>query len=363
MSLLSLLIALMAEKSLSSSAWRFDYYYQKYVDFFKNNAILSKLSNDNLRYALFLFVPVAIVYSVLALVEHGFLHLIISTLILIITIGCSVTKNSYKAYLLAAFKGEETTSALHHQQLLQDKNLPEMGFGQALIWLNYRYYIAIMLFFIFFGATGAVFYRLLTSVIEQKNSTALNANKVEETTKESAEETTEQTNDTHNSCNASANASPENTINEDMLNKNMADEGILDENAAKTSTLDGDAIDEDILINENLNEDNMNIPSTDGSHYQKVLFYIDWLPVRITSFGYMFVGHFSKALPTWMENLFDVKKPAHKVLIDVAEKSEDIMLEDEDCTAEPCLLVRLAKRNLLLMLAFIAILTLIGVVN
>nr|WP_274620357.1 regulatory signaling modulator protein AmpE [Colwellia maritima] len=27
-----------------------------------------------------------------------------------------------------------------------------MGFGQALIWLNYRYYIAIMLFFVVFGA-------------------------------------------------------------------------------------------------------------------------------------------------------------------------------------------------------------------
>jgi len=36
---------------------------------------------------------------------------------------------------------------MHHKQLLSDKNLPEMGFGQALIWLNYRYYIAIMLVF------------------------------------------------------------------------------------------------------------------------------------------------------------------------------------------------------------------------
>jgi AmpE protein len=77
----------------------------------------------------------------------------------------------------------------------------------------------------------------------------------------------------------------------------------------------------------------------------------------------MFVGHFSKALPMWLECLFDGKKPTHKILIDVAQKSEDIMLEEDDCTAEPCLLVRLAKRNLLLMLAAISILTLIGLIN
>ena len=77
----------------------------------------------------------------------------------------------------------------------------------------------------------------------------------------------------------------------------------------------------------------------------------------------MFVGHFSKALPIWLESLFDVTKPAHEILIDVAQKSEDIMVEEDDCTAEPCLLVRLAKRNVLLMLAVISILTLVGIVS
>jgi AmpE protein len=93
------------------------------------------------------------------------------------------------------------------------------------------------------------------------------------------------------------------------------------------------------------------------------LFWLDWLPVRIASFGYMFVGHFSKAMPVWLESLFDNQKPTHQVLIDVAEKSEDIMVNEDDCTAEPCLLVRLAKRNVLLVLAVISILTLAGLLN
>ena len=311
MSLLSLLIALMAEKSLSSSVWRFDHYYQKYVNFFQTNSTLSKLKSSNVSYTIFLFFPVAVVYGILKLVDDGLLHLIISTLILIVSFGCFTTRNSYKEYLHAAFRGEVTTSELHHQQLLQDKNIPAMGFGQALIWLNYRYYIAIMLFFVFFGAAGVVFYRLLTTVIEQQNGCSLDSKAVE----------------------------------------NNGDVQVETEESSDAEL-------------ENANEQNSVSNISSGcTNYHYILFYIDWLPVRITSFGYMFVGHFSKAFPMWLESLFDVKKPAHEILIDVAQKSEDIMVEEDDCTAEPCLLVRLAKRNVLLMLAVISMFTLLGMIS
>ena len=98
-------------------------------------------------------------------------------------------------------------------------------------------------------------------------------------------------------------------------------------------------------------------------NHHDVLFWLDWLPVRIASFGYMFVGHFSKAMPVWLESLFDSQKATHQVLIDVAEKSEDLLVNENDCTAEPCLLVRLAKRNVLLVLAVISVLTLSGLLN
>ena len=103
--------------------------------------------------------------------------------------------------------------------------------------------------------------------------------------------------------------------------------------------------------------------SSGCKNYHDILFYLDWLPVRITSLGYMFVGHFSKALPMWLESFFDGKKPTHEILIDVAQKSEDIMVNEDDCTAEPCLLVRLAKRNALLVLAAISALTLVGIIG
>lgn len=314
MSLLSLLIALAAEKSLSSSFWRFDYYYQKYTRFFQcKNSPLSKVKDSTFGYTLFLLLPVAVIYAILFFVDDNLLHLILSTLILIVCFGCVTTRNSYKQYLHAAFRDEKTTSELYHQQLLQDKNLPPMGFGQALIWLNYRYYIAIMLFFIMFGAAGVVFYRLLTTVIEQQNGCPL----------EQIETTPSNDNPDKNELSSNK---TENTINED---------------------------------------DKYSIPSVSSGckNYHDILFYLDWLPVRITSFGYMFVGHFSRALPIWLESFFDSKKPTHEILIDVAQKSEDSMVDESDCTAEPCLLVRLSKRNVLLLLASIATLTLFGVIR
>ncbi|WP_114326874.1 beta-lactamase regulator AmpE [Candidatus Colwellia aromaticivorans] len=313
MSLLSLLIALAAEKSLTSSLWRFDYYYQKYASLFQRNKNSSTFKGSTLSYTVFLLLPVALIHGLLLFVGDGLLHFIISTLVLIVCFGCFTTRHSYKQYLHAAFRGEETTSEMFHQQLLQDKNLPSMGFGQALIWLNYRYYIAIMLFFTLFGAAGVVFYRLLTTVIEQQNGCSLDQSE----------------------------NSPHNDNQYEAEPESNKEEKIIDE------------------------DDKFSIPSVSSGckNYHNILFYLDWLPVRITSFGYMFVGHFSKALPMWLESFFDVKKPTHEILTDVAQKSEDIMVDKDDCTAEPCLLVRLSKRNVLLLLATIATLTLFGVIR
>ena len=203
--------------------------------------------------------------------------------------------------MLAAFKGEPTTCEMHHWQLQQDKNQPDMHFGQLLVWLNYRYYIAIMIFFVVFGPTGAVFYRLLTSVAESKGT---------------------------ENCKMS------------------------DEDTEQSSALE--------------NEDTLSeIPEqmTDACDAQKWLSWFDWVLVRVVSFGYMLVGHFSKAMPIWLEGILDFSKPPYKLLTSVAEKSEDFMVDQDDCTAEPCLLVRLAKRTLLLCLSVISILILAGVIS
>jgi len=293
MSLISLLIALAAERYFSSSAWQFDTLYQRYMAVIKQTKLLANYRSSALLSYAVIFIPVLGCHFLLAQVDNALLYLIASTLILIVCFGCVKTREVYKSYLQAAFKGELTSCELHHLQLQQEKNIANMGFGQTMVWLNYRYFIAVMLFFILFGAVGALFYRLLTRVNESVNAESLAVD-------------------------------------------------VEDENSEERVIDNGD------------NGDKAT---------QQLLFWLDWLPVRLVAFGYMFVGHFSKAMPAWIDNLFEFEKTPSQVLISVAQMSEDFMVDADDYTAEPCLLVKLAKRTLLLFLAVIAVLTLTGIIS
>lgn len=302
MSLISLLIALLSERYLSNKWWEFNRYYKRYSQLFLKDSVVGSTTKSSIIILLFLLVPTLLCYVVLDQLDGGFLYLIISTAILIVCFGCFDTRAVYKRYLVAAFKGETTTCSLIHDELIENKQLPPMNFGQALVWLNYRYFIAVMLFFVLFGAPGALFYRLLTRL----NERCVKLNDVVN-------------NVTH--------------LDNDLSNE----------------------ITEEISEKEDVKQERFVCIT------HQLLFIIDWLPVRIISLGYMLVGHFSKAVSIWLENLFDINKPSHEVLISVAQKSEDLMIDLQDCTAEPCMLVRLAKRTLLLCLAFISILILTGV--
>ena len=87
---------------------------------------------------------------------------------------------------------------------------------------------------------------------------------------------------------------------------------------------------------------------------------IDWVPVRITALGFLLVGHFSRALPIWIGYLPDPSISAKQLLADVSKAAEEVEPDENDCTEEPCTLVRLAKRNVMFILVIISLLTLSG---
>ena len=95
----------------------------------------------------------------------------------------------------------------------------------------------------------------------------------------------------------------------------------------------------------------------------RIMNIIDWVPVRITALGFLLVGHFSRALPTWLRYLPDSAVQAKTLLINVSKQAEEVEPDEHDCTEEPCTLVRLAKRNVMFLIAVIAILTLSGWIN
>lgn len=108
---------------------------------------------------------------------------------------------------------------------------------------------------------------------------------------------------------------------------------------------------------------NHHAQSTDAPYQYvmaKIVLWVDWLPIRITAFGFLMMGHFSRALPKWLGFIFDFHTPAKNVLGEVAVAAEDVSVSPEDLSTEAITLVKLAKRNILFLLALIAILTLSG---
>ncbi len=80
-----------------------------------------------------------------------------------------------------------------------------------------------------------------------------------------------------------------------------------------------------------------------------------WLPARLVSLGYMFVGHFSNGLETWLKKAVNMSVNSKQVLTSVALASE---ANSEYFVAEE--MVSLAKRNMVLFLVVVALLTLYG---
>lgn len=92
----------------------------------------------------------------------------------------------------------------------------------------------------------------------------------------------------------------------------------------------------------------------------RVLNILDWIPARLASLGFLLMGHFSQGIKVFSGYVFDPTVAPKSIVLDVAKASEDIEVDSNDCTEEPCTLLKLAKRNMLLLLAAMAVLTLGG---
>ncbi|MBC3765318.1 beta-lactamase regulator AmpE [Neptunicella marina] len=274
MNLLCLLLILALERVVvKGRLWCIDFYVSRYVHFAD--------SQFNLKQALPLWqiiglaaAPAIIVQLLMLLVHNQLLQGIISAAVLMVCIGCPDLRACYKHYLQAANRGDTEACEICAEQLGHD---PEraMSLGQTLVWINYRFYVAVMIWFAFFGAAGAVLYVVSRNLLRYSESNDL--------------------------------------------------------------------------------------PHSNKLHdWVKIL---DWVPVRITTLGFVFMGHFSKAFPVWIAYLAEWKPSALKILSDVGKAAEETPIDHNDLAHEPYMLLKLAKRNLLFILVVISVLTLTGFIN
>lgn len=362
MTLLALLIALALERILMPSArWQFVTYANA---FFARICALPQTKDwfaTPLGVAAIAAIPAAFTWLLLELVEgllFGLVSLLVTVLIITVAIGCLHARKAYKSFLRAARRGDEQACYMvakelgalaktpplqgdgDHGELPQDVELAvelldedeqlaqpkeahselEQGVGQTLAWVNYRYYIAVMIWLVVFGAVGVVFYATMRSLVDRE--------------KESATPEV---------------ASTDDDIDVDTLELNENDE--VTDFANSSEPADPSA-------------QPTQLPQGISGAASELMYWFDFIPVRIASLGLTLVGNFSRAMPVWLEHLLNTSESAKAHLVRVSLAAEDIADPDNPtCVVSVTKFVEIAKRNVLLVLSLVAVLTLYGSVS
>ena len=168
MTLISMLLALIIERlAVRSDAWQASRYARAYVRFTARSG-LSKLAANSLGWYLWLILPGAVVALLLHLADSHLLSLVVNTLILLVGLGCWHYRQLYKQYLNAMERGDEEAAFISMQQIRSQMGSAseQYSYGQILLWLNFRYYAAVVFWFLLLGAFGVISYVLVRHLQE-----------------------------------------------------------------------------------------------------------------------------------------------------------------------------------------------------
>ncbi|OFC71354.1 regulatory signaling modulator protein AmpE [Alteromonas confluentis] len=165
MILISLLLALALDRMVTRTKyWQSAVWVRAGLRKFNISAQQDEASR---RIWLYLFVPALVLALLETYVLGGFLTFIEQTIVLFITISCTRFRDIYKFWIQAAHREDAEACDLYERQLhlgllgkRDKKSTPDDGtrMQRLLLLANFRYFGAVILFFIFFGAPGALFY-------------------------------------------------------------------------------------------------------------------------------------------------------------------------------------------------------------
>ncbi|MGY0163182.1 beta-lactamase regulator AmpE [Edwardsiella tarda] len=95
------------------------------------------------------------------------------------------------------------------------------------------------------------------------------------------------------------------------------------------------------------------------SGIDRLLHWVDWLPVRVAGIAYALLGHGERALPAWLASLGDWRSSPYQVLSSLAQLS---LARDPhlDALKTPLAAVTLARRITLVLIVVVALLTIYG---
>ncbi len=332
MTLICMLIALIIERlAVRSQPWQWLSYVRPYLRL-SQRGVLATLQQHAYGVFLWWLLPALLVTVVLALADFWLLTLVVNTLVLLVCIGCWHYRQLYKQYLNAQARGDQQAAFLVMQQIRQQAGVSstELTHGQLLVWLNFKYYAAVLFWFALLGAFGAIAYATLRQLAEP-------ASYLPETA----------------AATATVQAETETAVATAAASSSQQAPQAVSLGDAEPATADP----EQVPAAQSQAEQYLRTVAQDLSHLA------DWLPARLFGVGFALVGHFSKASATLLSYAADLTTPAEQVLTEVAQAAEPLAVEQTNCSDESCSLVQLAKRNILFFLALVAVLTLSGLLS
>jgi len=299
--LLTLLLVMAIERVTSKSKqFHIASLAERYFGFLLNKGWLSK--DSGMKGALLLsIIPAFVAYAALSSMPM-FVMLVANLFVVWVCLGCPVTRRTYKQYLQAAQREDFQACSLH-SMAFGNEGGELSNVGKQLVLVNYRQYASVIIFFIILGAPGVIFYSLV-------KEWALY-----------------------------------------MKREQLSAESKLDKSAeANEKDLEDTSVQAEISP-----------VQPEESDVNRLLFIIDWIPVRITAFGFLVVGHFTNAMSAWFDIIMNPNISTYDALAKVSKAAEDVSDKDTHL-GEPLQLVKLVKRNIVFLLMAVSLLTMVGLV-
>lgn len=165
MTLIALLIVLTIERvATKSGAWQFSTWFNWWQ---AQPGVKHSAEKQGMSYWFWLMVPVLIVGMVYAGSSWLIVQFFFDIIIMLICIGSADYRASYKGYLNAASRNDTEARLLYAEQLgCNDTNNETLG--QTLVWVNYRFYCAVLFWFAILGAPGAVLYCMVREAADKE---------------------------------------------------------------------------------------------------------------------------------------------------------------------------------------------------
>lgn len=325
MTLFILLLVMAVERvTVKSKKFHITALSNQYFDFVEDSKLVKSMNDKTYVQILFVILIASIPAIILLLLMPqipGILVFITHLLVLWVCLGCPVTRNIYRRYIQSANRNDFEACSLYSEKLgVEDGQLSKVG--KQLVLVNYRQYASVIIYYVLLGIAGVIFYSICKEWFLRRQKKLILAQ--------------------------------DDITLIDRVSKQQVTTGIDEvENQPECSLSDANT----------QTERSKEVSKFSEEIARKVLHVLDWLPVRLTAFGFLLVGHFSKGLPAWLSVVFDFNKSTYQVLSKVAKASEEPEPYVNDALQEPLQMVKLVKRNTVFLLVAISIMTLVGLLG